>query len=107
MLFLLGCANILNVVKHPILNESNPDAGNNRGNNLNGEHDAGRNFHIMPELQVCSKFSSLEICHVSNCFEDHVGNWLPWKHVTCNKFKHHLCGNLLVGDGHKNGERNG
>ena len=104
-LFLVGCANTLNVVEHPILNKRNPDASKDSGNNVNGEHDAGRNFHIMPKLQVCSKVDSLVICHVSNCFEDHIGNWLPWKHVTSNKFEDHLCGDLLVADGYKNGER--
>jgi len=49
-LFLSGCANVLNVVKHPILNESHPDASNNSGDNLNDKHDAGRNFHIMANL---------------------------------------------------------
>ena len=80
-MFLVGCANVLDVVKHPMLNKSNPEGANNSRNNLSGEHDTGRNLHIMPELQVESKVTGLVICHVSNCFEDHIGNGPPWKDV--------------------------
>jgi len=104
-LFLSGCANALNVAKHPILNESHPDTSNNSRDNLNNEHDAGRNFHIMANLQVCNKENSLRTCHVSNCLEDGIGNRPPRKYVTSNKFIHHFYANLLAVGGLENGER--
>ena len=88
-LFLSGCTDVINVVKHPFLNESNPDASNNSRNNLNHEHDAGRNLYIMAKLQVSSKVTDLVTCDVSKCLEDGVGKGPSWKHVSSNKFIYH------------------
>jgi len=105
-LFLSGGANVLDVVKHPILNESHPDATNNSRDKLNGEYDAGGNLHVMAKLKVTSKDASLEACN-SKGLEDSVGNGPTWKHVTSNNLIHHLCRDWLISDGLKHTKRDG
>ena len=97
----MRCTDVLNVFKHPILNKNGPDERNNRTNNLNGKHNAGRNLHVMSKLQVSSKVDGLSSCNYYNCLEDGIGNRMSWKHITSNQFTHHPCGKYLIGYGCK------
>ena len=106
-MFLSWCANVLDVVKHPILNKSNPDRSNNSRNNLSDEHDPGRDLHVMSKLQTCGKFTGSATCNISNRLEDGICNGPPWKHVTRDEIIYHGCGDLLVRDGQNHRKRDG
>ena len=97
----MGCTNVLDVVKHPILNDSNPDATQNASNYLDEKQGVGRNFHVMAKLHSSSKVTGLRSYSVYNCLEHGIGNGPSWKHVTSNKLIHHWCRGWLITDGLK------
>ena len=60
----------------------------------------------MAKFQVTSERNSLASSHEGNRFEDGVGDGFSRKHVPSEKFVQRLCGDLLICDCLKHGERN-
>lgn len=46
--------------------------------NLCHEHCSGRNFHVVPKLEVFQECNGLLHAYVSINFEQYVGNWISW-----------------------------
>ena len=85
--------------------ENDPNTSDHGRNNLDCEHHAGRDFHIMTKLQVTGKSNGLARGHEGNRFEDGVGDGFSRKYVPSDKLIQHLYGDLLICDCLKYGKR--
>ena len=61
----------------------------------------------MAELQVSGEVDGLVACNERNRLEEDIRYGPSWKHVASDKLVHHLCWDLLIGDGLKHGKRDG
>ena len=86
------------VGKHPVLDESAHDAGNENGDHLSEEHEARGNLHVVTKLHVTSEPNRLVCANKRNAFEDHDGHGFAWKKVASHELGHNAQGDLLVGD---------
>ena len=104
---LSGSAHVGNVVEHPFLNVQHPTAGDDGGKNLNSEHHAWGNLHVVTELEVTSEEDGLVGGDEPNCFKDHVGNRSSGDHVTSDELGQDLRRDGLIGDGLQHSEGKG
>ena len=100
-------ANVLDVRQHPVLHEGDPDASNGGSDDLDHEHDARRDLHVVAELEISCKADGLVGDDEADGLEEDVGDGSAWEHVSGDELVHDLRGHLLVGDGLQHSERNG
>lgn len=111
VVFLGGRAQVLDGAvgpsQHGDLHQRTPDGGDE----LSREQEPGRELHVVAQLHVRNKSDGLVVGDVAKRLEEHHGQWLTRKHVTDDKFRHHVQPHGDVGDGvdhaHGNQEHNG
>ena len=78
---------------------------------MSREQKTRADFHIVAQLHVGDKCDGLVVGDVAKRLEEHHGQWFTRKHVTDDKFRHHVQPHGDVGDGinytHGNQENNG
>jgi len=104
---LLGRADIRDIHEHPVLNEGAKDGGDDSSDDLDREHGARGNLHVVAKLEVTSKTNGLGGRDESDGLEEHVGDGSSREHVSSDEFMEDLGWDLLVRDGlqHGKGER--
>lgn len=96
----LGGADSLNVGKHPVEDADLGDGGDERGDDLDGEHDARRDLHVVAELEVGGELDALGGGDVAVGDEDHVGDGAAGKGDAADELADEVDAAVLVGDGH-------
>ena len=87
-----GCADVNDVYKHPVLYQGHNYGADYSSNDLDCEHGARWDLHIMAKFQITCKKNSLVCANISNCLEDDIGNRATRKQITSNEFMQNLDG---------------
>lgn len=99
-------AEVDDVGEHPFLGEDANDATDKGRYDLDSEHHARGDFHVMSNLQVSGEAYALSRPDVRNSLEDHVGDGTTGEDNTGDHFMQDVEGDLLIGDGLDHSERN-
>ena len=102
---LLTSADVGDIVEHPGLHTRNEEAADDCGDHLEGKHDAGRDLHVVTELEIAGDLDGLERAAEHQTLEDHVGHGLSGQNVSNDQLGHNLGGDALVGDSLKHRKR--
>lgn len=96
----LGRADAFDVCKHPVEDADLGDGGDEGGDDLDEEHDAGRDLHVVPEFEVGGELDALGGGDVAVGDEDHVGDGAAGEGDAADKLADEVDAAVLVGDGH-------
>lgn len=96
----LGRAEALDVCKHPVEDADLGDGGDESGDDLDEEHDARGDFHVVPELEVGGELDALGGGDVAIGDKDHVGDGAAGKGDAADELADEVDAAVLVGDGH-------
>lgn len=101
----LGGADAPDVGKHPVEDADLGDGGDERGDDLDGEHDARRDLHVVAELEVGGELDALGGGDVAVGDEDHVGDGAAGEGDAADELADEVDAAVLVGDGHDDAVR--
>lgn len=96
----LGGADAADVCKHPVEDADLGDGGDEGGDDLDEEHDARRDLHVVAELEVGGELDALGGGDVAVGDEDHVGNGAAGEGDAADELADEVDAAVLVGDGH-------
>ena len=89
-------AKTTNICEHPIEDPNLCERGNKGGNNLNREHDAWWNFHVVAQFQIRGKLNALSGGDVAVSDEYHIGNGTAGKDGATHKLTDEVNRRMLV-----------
>ncbi len=96
----LRCADAGYVAEHPV---EDADLGQRRddgGYHLHGEEDAGRNLHVVAQLEIGREFDALRGGDISICHKYHVGNRSAGKDGASDELADEIDAAMLIRHGH-------
>lgn len=96
----LGGADAPDVGEHPVEDADLGDGGDERSGDLDGEHDARRDLHVVAELEVGGELDALGRGDVAIGDEDHVGDGAAGEGDAADELADEVDAAVLVGDGH-------
>lgn len=100
-----GGADVLDVGEHPVQDTDLGDGGDERGDNLDEEHDAGGDFHVVPEFEVGCEFDALRGGDVAVGDKDHIGDGTAGEYGAADELADEIDAAVLIGDGHDDAVR--
>lgn len=100
-------ADVRDIGEQPILDTDNGEATHKHGDNLDDEHHAWGNLHVVAELKVAGKLHGLCRANQGDGLENHVGDGTTREDVTRQQLLHDLERHLLVGNRLDHGEGDG
>lgn len=98
-------ANTGDAGEHPVEDCNLSSTSNNSGNHLYREEYARWNVHVVAKFEVGRELESLGRSDIAEGHEDHVRNGSAWKDSACYELANQIYGNLLVGNGHNDADR--
>ena len=101
-----GRADVVDVGEGPVEDADLDEAGPDGGDHLAGEEHAGRDFHVVAELEVGGEGEGLRHGDVAVRLEEHHGDGAAGLHVADDEFGDDVEAELDVGNGldHANGD---
>jgi hypothetical protein len=100
------CADVGNIVEHPIQNKYLRNRGNDCGDHLNREEDPRWDLHVMAKFKVGREFDALCRGDVSVGNEDHVCDRSTWEDGTADKLADKVDAAVLIRDCHNDTDWN-
>lgn len=96
----LAGAQALHVGKHPVQHANLRDRGHERGDDLDGEHDAWGDLHVVAQFEVGGELDALRRGDVAVGDEDHVGDGAAGEDGAADELADEVDAAMLVCDGH-------
>lgn len=100
-----GSTDALDVGEHPVENADLGDGGDERGDDLDEEHDARWNLHVVAEFEVGGELDTLGGGDVAVGDEEHVGDGAAGEDGAADELADEVDTGVLVGDGHDDAVR--
>lgn len=96
----VGGADALDVGEHPVQHADLRDGRDEGGDDLDEEHESGRDFHVVPKLEVGGKLDALRGGNIAVGDKDHVCNGAAREYDAADELADEVDAAVLVGDGH-------